>query len=297
MSNKSFLIIDDDVNIRKMLGFLIKKNNLGKVLEELSSGGHAVDEILFYKPDIVLIDLLLPVMDGIQIINLAKEKGYQGKFIMISQVEQESMISKAYESGIQFFISKPINSIEALNVIKGVSRNIDLEESVALIKSALIDIGIDKRRIQNNHISIEDQISNIFKDLGITSENGTKELKKILHKIIAIKKENLSEKYQLQSIYECVASEESKLLGYPVNKRTIEKRVRRIVQKSLHTLAELGHDDYYNSKFTEYSTLLFDFKQVKQEIRCIDNSELERGKISIKKFIEGIISKLDFSDN
>lgn len=292
--NKNFLIIDDDVNIRKMLGILIKKNNLGTVLEELSSGDHAVDEILFYNPHITLIDLLLPVMDGIQIISLAKERGYKGKFIMISQVEDESMISKAYESGILFFISKPLNSIEVLNVIKGVSRNIDLEQSVALIKNAVLDIGLVKVNSQSAAESMDEQISDIFKDLGITGETGSNELKEILQKIIAIKKKNPSEKYQLQSVYDTLASESSISGNTPVSKRTIEKRVRRVVQKSLHTLAEIGHDDYYNTKFTEYSTLLFDFKQVKQEIRCIENPTLERGKISIKKFIEGIISKLNF---
>jgi two-component system response regulator YcbB len=41
----------------------------------------------------------------------------------------------------------------------------------------------------------------------------------------------------------------------------------------------------------EYSSVLFDFKQVKQEIRYIENPREERGKISIRKFVEGIISK------
>ena len=55
----------------------------------------------------------------------------------------------------------------------------------------------------------------------------------------------------------------------------------------------MGLDDYYNAKFTEYSTLLFDFKQVKQEMNYIENRSKYRGKINIRKFIEGIISKID----
>jgi two-component system response regulator YcbB len=108
----TFFIIDDDINIRKMLIHIISNNDLGKVVGELGSGEHAVKEIQFYNPDIVLIDLLLPVIDGIQIIEASKAEGYQGKFIMISQVEDENLISKAYEKGIIFFISKPINKIE-----------------------------------------------------------------------------------------------------------------------------------------------------------------------------------------
>ena len=130
----NFLIIDDDVTIRKMLRYIIKKNNLGKVLCEIDSGGYAVQEIIFYNPDIVLIDLLLPILDGIEIIKAAKKQGYNGKFIMISQVEEEPLISNAYENGITFFINKPINSIETINVIKGIGHNIELENSLSLTK-------------------------------------------------------------------------------------------------------------------------------------------------------------------
>jgi len=295
--DKTFLLIDDDVNIRKMLGFLIRKNNLGKVVAELDSGEHAVEEIAFYNPDIVLIDLLLPVKDGIEIIKSTKLQGYNGKFIMISQVEDNDMVSKAYESGILFFISKPINNIEAINVIKGVCRNIDLEKSVALIKNAVLNIGEMKNRNPSKESTLDEQITNIFTDIGIVGSTGSNDLKEVILKIIEIKKRNPSSTYQLQKLYEEIAMDKRLLGNENTNKRTIEKRIRRIIQNSLQTIAELGHDDYYNTKFTEYSTTLFDFRQVKQEMRHIDDSEEERGKISIKKFVEGIVSKLNYQKN
>lgn len=297
LMDKTFLIIDDDINIRKMLGFLIRKEKLGKVVAELDSGEHAVQEIIFYNPDIILIDLLLPIKDGIEIIKMAKLEGYKGKFIMISQVEDEEMISKAYESGILFFISKPINNIEAINVIKGVCRNIELEKSVALIKNAVLNIGEIKGRDSSGEVGLDEQILNIFTDIGIVGNTGSSDLKKVIYKIIDMKRRNPSTTYQLQKIYDELAKEKSLGEDEVANKRTIEKRIRRTIQKSLQTIAELGHDDYYNTKFSEYSTTLFDFKQVKQEMRHIDNPKQERGKISIKKFIEGMISKLNYQTN
>lgn len=295
--DKTFLIIDDDINIRKMLGFLIRKERLGKVVDELDSGEDAVQEIIFYNPDIVLIDLLLPVKDGIEIIKAAKLQGYKGKFIMISQVEDEAMVSKAYESGILFFISKPINNIEAINVIKGVCRNIELEKSVALIKNAVLNISEVKSKNSSKEFSLDEKLTSIFTEIGIVGSTGSNDLREVIYKIINIKKRNSSATYQLQKLYEEIAKEKSLVGDETINKRTIEKRIRRIIQKSLQTIAELGHDDYYNTKFSEYSTTLFDFRQVKQEMRHIDNPKEERGKISIKKFIEGIISKLNYQIN
>ena len=286
----TFLIVDDDISIRKMLGLLIKKNNLGKVICEIDSGKDAVQEILFYNPDIVLIDLLLPIVDGIEIMKASKKQGYKGKFIMISQVEDESVVSKAYENGIIFFISKPINSIEVINVIKDICHNIELEHSLALIKSAVLNLNSDKN--VTRELFIDDGITNIFADIGIAGAVGSNELIKIIHKIIDFKKRNPNSTYKLQKIYYEIIQEEHVDGDVNANKRALEQRVRRTIQKALETISELGCDDYSSSVFMEYSTLLFDFKQVRQEMRHINNALEEPGKINTKKFIESIITKL-----
>ncbi|MCJ7688006.1 MAG: response regulator [Clostridiaceae bacterium] len=287
----TFLIIDDDVTIRKMLGILIKANNLGRVICELDSGKDAVEEIIFYNPQVVLIDLLLPFIDGIEIISRAKEQGYKGKFIMISQVEEESVVTRAYESGIAFFISKPINSIEAINVIKGICHNIELENSLEVIKSALLGFNNDKSITKE--LFVDDEIIKIFTDIGITGAVGSNELIKIIHKIIEFKKRNPISIYKLQNIYGEIVQEEHEHENIYASKKALKQRIRRTIQKALENLSELGCDDYSNSVFMEYSTLLFDFKQIRQEMRHINNPLDEPGKISTKKFIEGIITKLN----
>lgn len=279
----TFFIIDDDINIRKMLIGIITKNNIGRVVGELDSGEHAVKEIQFYNPDVVLIDLLLPVKDGIQIIQAAEAEGYMGKFIMISQVEDENMIAKAYEKGIVFFISKPINMIEAISVIRVVCHNIELERSMQLIKSAVTNINPNMQPTSNSITN--DDVSQIFADIGIISESGSRDLIKLVQKVMDFKKASPLEQYQLQEFYKEIADKEYEA-------RAIEQRIRRVILKALENIALLGHDDYYNDKFVKYSTVLFDFKQVKQEIRYIENPREERGKINVRKFVEGVISRL-----
>jgi two-component system response regulator YcbB len=288
----TFLIVDDDINIRKMLGLLIKKNNLGKVICEIDSGKDAVQEIIFYNPDVVLIDLLLPIVDGIEIMKASKREGYKGKFIMISQVEDEAVVSKAYENGIVFFISKPINNIEVINVIKGICHNIELENSLALIKSAVFNLNNDKS--VTKELLLDDGITNIFADIGIAGAVGSNELIAIIHKIIDFKKRNPNSTYKLQEIYDEILQKdnEEEDVNVKANKKALEQRIRRTIQKALETLSELGCDDYSSSVFMEYSTLLFDFKQVRQEMRHINNPLEEPGKINTKKFIESIITKL-----
>jgi two-component system, response regulator YcbB len=289
---KTIFIVDDDINIRKMLGILIRKNNLGKIVCELDSGEHAAEEIAFYNPDIVLIDLLLPYNDGIEIISKSKSLGYHGKFVMISQVEDDDIISRAYENGILFFLSKPINSIEVINVIKGVIYNIDLERSLAQIKSAIFNIDNIKHPILTPNL--DEKITSVFKDLGIIGAVGSNDLRKVINRIVQHKNRNPMSSYQLQDIYEEIASLDEGPEAVVTTRKALEQRIRRTIQKAFETIVELGSEDYSNPVFVEYSTILFDFKQIRQQMRYIEstNSE-EQGKINIKKFIEGIIAKLE----
>lgn len=291
MMSNTFLILDDDINIRKMLKQLILKNNLGRVVAELSSGEHAVEEIMFYRPDIVLIDLLLPFKDGIDIMEQTMAQGFLGKFIMISQVENEEMVSSAYEKGILFFIHKPINKLEAIHVIKMVNQNIELEKSVNMIRNVLSGFNPNS---QLGTSTTEDNIRSILTDIGIISEAGSKDLIAVIRKIILYKKKNPLLSYQLQDIYQEIAEEENGNKGTKASARTIEQRIRRTILKAMENIAQLGLDDYYNPKFTEYSSRLFELKQVKQEMKFIENPAEERGKINIKRFVEGVISQINF---
>lgn len=291
----TFLIIDDDISIVKMISTIIKKNDLGKVVEELYSGEHAVEEILFYEPDILLIDYLLPSIDGVEIIKKIKANGYEGKIIMISQVEDDPMISSAYNEGVLFFINKPINSIEVINVIKNVSHNIELERSLSIIKGALSSVG--KLNPEFIFEDIRSKIENIMSTLGITGDTGTRDLIKIIEKIYNYYDLHKSFNYKLQDIYLEILEEDNYpevLSSEDMSKKlkAFEQRIRRVIQKALSNIAEIGIEDYYHSTFTEYSNLIFDLKQVRQEMKHIEDPKFERGRINIKKFIEGVFTKL-----
>lgn len=286
----TFMIIDDDISVVKMLSNLIKKNNLGKVVEELTNAQYAVDEILFYNPDILLIDYLLPTTDGVDIIKKVMERNFIGKIIMISQVENQSMISNAYNSGVLFFINKPINSIEVINVIKTVSHSIMLENSLSLIKSALSNVNKTDHTVENEI----DSIQIILTDLGIISDSGSQDIIKIINKINEHRRIDSQYQFSMRDIYYEVLRDNEEL-NYEVNQKDIkslEQRIRRIILKSLGNIAQIGLDDFYIPKFSEYSTLLFDVKNIKQEMRYLENPTEDRGKVNIKKFIKGIITKL-----
>lgn len=72
------------------------------------AGGSGPDPAL--NPDLILVDLLMPQKDGIQVVRELKEQGCRAKFIMISQVSNKEMVAKAYLAGWTFSSISPSTS-------------------------------------------------------------------------------------------------------------------------------------------------------------------------------------------
>ncbi|HPP31258.1 MAG TPA: response regulator, partial [Soehngenia sp.] len=113
---------------------MVEDRKLGEIIGYAKDGIEAMNKIIVYQPEIVLIDLLIPCKDGINVVKDFQNTDNKPIFIMISQVSSKDMIAKAYESGIEFFIQKPINAIEVENVIKKVKEKLDMQIKLNSIK-------------------------------------------------------------------------------------------------------------------------------------------------------------------
>lgn len=293
----AFYIIDDDLGIRHILANIIEEYRLGYIIGESEDGIGAVEEIIKIKPDIVLVDLLLPNIDGVDIVNKVKERGFETQFIMISQVTSKDIIGQAYESGIEYYINKPINVIEVVALIKKVTENINLKQALSLISKSFNkkkDNLFSKNKEDGNNM-VKQETLKIFSELGILGETGSKDLLNAVE-IIINEREKLGvkiHKYRISDIYRFLKEKNMDESEKNVSIKAIEQRIRRIIQSALQNLASVGMEDYTNLKFEKYSTSLFDFKEVKREMDYLRDKSNYRGKISVKKFIEGIINHIE----
>ena len=103
-------LIDDDASVCNILKIIIQQKKLGEVCGTASNGMDALEDLAYVSPDIVVVDLLMPIMDGINFVRKAKEQYPDISYVMLSQVSSKEMISQAYECGVTFFIQKPVNA-------------------------------------------------------------------------------------------------------------------------------------------------------------------------------------------
>lgn len=290
-----FYLVDDDPAVRKMISRIIRESGLGEVTGESDDGAQTSREDI-RDAQIVIIDLLMPGRDGIETVKALREEGYEGRFIMISQVENKEMIGEAYQQGVDTFIQKPINRLEVLAVLRRVSDHLLLEKSMQTIRQSLSLLetsGIADpkgKTAERKEKSIEEQARSLLPLLGIAGEAGASDL---IHIVGWLKEQEqdgnmLPDLPPLKTIYEQVAKKNSQHPDASMLKdvRALEQRVRRLALQSLTHLSSLGLNDYGNPTFEYFASRLFDFQEVRNRMRELEeDSKTSSSKLNIRKFL------------
>ena len=116
---KNILICDDAAFMRMMIKDILSKNGYN-VAGEAENGAKAVEKYAELKPDLVLMDITMPEMDGIQALKKIKESDPSALVIMCSAMGQQAMVIEAIQSGAKDFIVKPFQADRVIEAVKKV---------------------------------------------------------------------------------------------------------------------------------------------------------------------------------
>lgn len=292
----TFGIVDDDPACRRMLENIIEESQLGIIAVNSAGGLDVIQDILDVNPQVVLIDLLMPKLDGITLITKLKASGYSGNFIMISQIDNKSMVEEAYNKGIEFFIYKPINRVEVKKVIENMKGKFNLNLSLDAIRNSLSHLDNSPSHPPaaiSHHKSEPDTVrhvvQHILMDIGLLGEIGSKDILTAME-ILIRKDYSMNDFPSLKELYKMIALDDKKIVSETELNRelkAIEQRIRRAVSASLTNLASIGITDYMHPKFEYYAPLLFDFQDVRLKMNELDSkSATSSVKINVKKFLK-----------
>ncbi len=116
---KNILVCDDAAFMRMMIKDILTKNGYN-VVAEAENGQKAVEKFNETKPDLVLMDITMPEMDGIQALKQIREIDSGAAIIMCSAMGQQAMVIEAIQSGAKDFIVKPFQAERVLEAVKKV---------------------------------------------------------------------------------------------------------------------------------------------------------------------------------
>jgi two-component system, response regulator YcbB len=267
-----------------MLAQIITEGGLGAVIGEAESGKKSLPLILSSQPDFVLIDFLMPELDGIETIEQLQNEEFRGQFIMISQVVNKEMVGEAYERGVEFFIHKPINRIEVSSILKKTAEQLQLKNSLLQIRDSLVNLGPNTtRKTQRN---VKETVLSILNDMGIVGEAGSDDIVSM----IEILMENGDYNAQVPSLKELYEAAAKKMDAKNVEKesKAIEQRIRRTIISAVNNLASLGSIDFTNPEFEYYAPRFFDFAEIRIRMKQIQENDDTPMKVKVnsKKFLQ-----------
>ena len=266
-------IIEDDLSVINILEDIIETQDLGEICGDCGGEPANLADVLRAKPDVILVDFFMPVKDGVEFVKELRAVNTSIKCIMISQVSAKELISKAYSAGVDFFISKPINLIEVRSVLKNVEQQITNERTLANIRRMFMNAKDDKPKADN----YGRKLKYILNRIGMSGEKGCPDIIKICEYL----HDNHIPVSNLSVAQMCEAVSDS-----PKN---MEQRVRRTIAAGMSNIAHMGIEDFMNETYTLYSGTLFSFEDVKAEMDYLRGKRTSGGKVSIKKFIDGLM--------
>lgn len=150
---KRVLVVDDEERIRRLLRMYLERDNF--IVEEAENGKDALDLALKNDYDVILLDIMMPEMDGIEVCEaIRKEK--MTPIIMLTAKGEESNRVQGFEAGADDYIVKPFSPREVVLRIKAVLRrtgsanNTGKTKASNLIVFPHLTIDLDAYRVTSN---------------------------------------------------------------------------------------------------------------------------------------------------
>ncbi len=113
------LIVDDAAFMRMMIKDVLSKNGF-EISGEAENGAKAIEKFKELDPELVIMDITMPEVDGIQAVKEIKKINGSAKVIMCSAMGQQAMVIEAIQAGAKDFIVKPFQAERIIEAVKKV---------------------------------------------------------------------------------------------------------------------------------------------------------------------------------
>jgi NarL family two-component system response regulator LiaR len=195
MTTIRILLVDDHAVVRSGLSKFLMVNKDLELVAEASDGAEAVQMTGLHKPDVILMDLMMPGMDGITSTREIHQKFPQVKIIALTSFSEQNMVQGALQAGATGYLQKNVTAAELGNAIRSahVGRMTLSPEAIQVLANAVAQPHIQGNELtererdvlkgmvdglNNNEIAeklfislgtVKFHISNIFQKLGVDS--------------------------------------------------------------------------------------------------------------------------------
>ncbi len=163
MEKLNVAIADDNERMVQLLDRIVSSDEELEVVGKAGNGEELMEIIREKKPDVVLLDIIMPKLDGLTVMDRVNHEQELKKpaFIVISAVSQEKMTEDAFELGADYYILKPFDNDTVVNRIKRV-RSVRQRDLTKMKKANTFES--QKQYMERN---LETDVTNIIHEVGV----------------------------------------------------------------------------------------------------------------------------------
>lgn len=163
MEKLNVAIADDNEKMLNLLGKIVSSDNDLEVVGMARDGEEMCRIIKDKNPDVVLLDIIMPKLDGLGVLDRIKTDHNlkkHPKFIMITAIGQESVTEDAFNKGADYYIMKPFDNNMIIDRIKSVRRSAHKPQEIVKAQTADVTAGLTKR-------NLETDVTGIIHEIGV----------------------------------------------------------------------------------------------------------------------------------
>jgi len=117
------LVVDDAIFMRKMISDILEGHGM-EIVGEADNGQLAVEKYKELKPDLVMMDIIMPEMNGIDAVREIMAADSQARIVMCSALGQQALVQEALSAGAKDFLIKPFNPSRVVEVVNRVLNHV-----------------------------------------------------------------------------------------------------------------------------------------------------------------------------
>src|SRR5262249_54854226 len=119
-SKSRVLLVDDHALLRTGVANIINQEPDLEVIAQAGNGVEAIEGYDRYHPDVTLLDLRMPVMEGVEVVRRVREKDPRARFIVLTTYDTDEEIARALKAGAKAYVLKDISADDLVNCIREV---------------------------------------------------------------------------------------------------------------------------------------------------------------------------------
>ncbi len=116
------LVVEDAQFIREIYRFSLRGSNI-EIIDVAADGHEAIEKIKLLKPDLIILDLILPLKNGLEILKEMAQISPRSKCLVISSIDDEEILLKAKALGAIAYLTKPFTKAQLLQTVEVVTKD------------------------------------------------------------------------------------------------------------------------------------------------------------------------------